>query len=133
MNVQQPEGAGTLPDVDASQGNAAAANNKAQPNDLTVEALSQNIPLTPEMLKASNDTIAYSMYALGKLFREKIGDCESLIKYGEELLNRYPTSPYTEETLFGLYYCRKKQAIKKKPPFTKITWQNILTRAGFCG
>jgi len=119
MNVQQPEGAGTLPDVDASQGNAAAANNKAQPNDLTVEALSQNIPLTPEMLKASNDTIAYSMYALGKLFREKIGDCESLIKYGEELLNRYPTSPYTEETLFGLYYCQEKAGNKEKAAFYK--------------
>ena len=116
MNVQQPAGAGTLPTIE-TPGGAAAANSKAQPNELTVEALKENIPLTPEKLKASNDTIAFSFHELGRLFREKIGDCESLIKNNEELLNRYPASPYTEEALFGLYYCQEKAGNREKAAF----------------
>ncbi len=118
MDVQQPAGASTLPDIDATK-TATAVNTKAAPEELTVEALSLNIPLTPEMLKASNDTIAFSLHELTRIFREKIGDCESLIKYSEDLLNRYPTSPYTEETLFGLYYCHEKSGNKEKAAFYK--------------
>lgn len=119
MNVQAPEGASTLPDIiDASKANPGE-NSLANPTELTVEALKKNIPTTPEMLKASNDTVAYSFHMLSKIFRGKIGDCESLIKNNEDLLNRYPASPYTEEALFGLYYCQMKAGNKEKAAFYK--------------
>ncbi len=118
MNIQQPGGASTLPAIEVPD-SASVTNSKAQPSDLTVDALKDNIPLTPEKLRASNDTIAFSLHRLGKIFRENIGDCESLIKNNEDLLNRYPSSPYTEEALFGLYYCYEKSGNREKALFYK--------------
>ena len=87
---------------------AGLANDLAHPKEYTTEALTANLPLTPEQLKVSNDTIVFAYHMLGQIFREKIGDCESLIKNNEEMLNRYPNSIYTEEAVFGLYYCNQK-------------------------
>ena len=105
--------------ADTSQDANAVPNGKAQPKDLTVEALNENLPLTPELLKVSNDTIASALHQLGKIYREKIGDCESLIRTNEELLNRYPASIYAEEALFGLYYCYHKEGNMQKAAFYK--------------
>ncbi len=98
---------------------SGAANSKTIPSELTTEALSANIPLTPEMAQASNDSIAMALHELGKIFREKTGDCESLISNNEELLNRYPQSIYAEEALFGLYYCNQKIGNADKAKFYK--------------
>jgi len=87
---------------------AGLANDLAHPKEYTTEALTANLPLTPEQLKVSNDTIVFAYHMLGQIFREKIGDCESLLKNNEEMLNRYPNSIYTEEAVFGLYYCNQK-------------------------
>lgn len=94
-------------------------NSKTMPAELTTEALSANIPLTPEMVQASNDSIALALHQLGKIYREKTGDCPSLIANNEELLNRFPQSPYAEEALFGLIYCHQKNGNAERANFYK--------------
>jgi outer membrane protein assembly factor BamD (BamD/ComL family) len=106
-----------IPDQDAIMADLLAG--KAKPTDLTVEALSANIPLTEAQVKASNDSIAFSYIQLAKILREKIGDCQGLIKNNEELINRYPQSVYVEEAVFGLYYCYNKTGQADKAKFYK--------------
>jgi outer membrane protein assembly factor BamD (BamD/ComL family) len=98
---------------------AVTPNSKTTPSDLTSEALSANIPLTPDMVQASNDSIALALHQLGKIYREKTGDCPSLITNNEELLNRFPQSVYAEEALFGLYYCHQKNGNAERAAFYK--------------
>jgi outer membrane protein assembly factor BamD (BamD/ComL family) len=94
-------------------------NSKTAPTELTTEALMANIPLTPEQVNASNDSIAFAFHSLGKIFMEKTGDCESLIPNNQELLNRYAQSVYAEEAMFGLYYCYMKNGDEAKANFYK--------------
>lgn len=106
--------------TDIAQTNTAVApNSKTMPSELTTEALTANIPLTLEMVQASNDSIALALHLLGKIYREKIGDCGSLITNNEELLNRFPQSVYAEEALFGLYYCYQKNGNAERAKFYK--------------
>lgn len=96
-----------------------AGNAKATPAELTADALQANVPLTPELVKASNDSIAAAYIGLARILREKIGDCENLIKNNEALLNRYPQTLFAEEALFGLYYCYNKAGNTEKAKFYK--------------
>ena len=59
---------------------------KEQP-EITYDALLKNLPLTPEALQKSNDTIQSSLYALGVIFMNKQEDYEKAIIGFEELLN----------------------------------------------
>jgi tetratricopeptide (TPR) repeat protein len=94
-------------------------NSKTAPSELTTEALMANIPLTPEQVKASNDSIAFAMHSLGGIFMDKTGDCLSLIPNNEDLLNRYAQSVYAEEAMFQLYYCHMKNGDVAKANFYK--------------
>ncbi|HLO79632.1 MAG TPA: hypothetical protein VK166_01665 [Chitinophagaceae bacterium] len=94
-------------------------NSKTAPTELTTEALMANVPLTPEQVKASNDSIAFAMHSLGKIFMDKTGDCESLVPNNETLLNRYAQSEYAEEAMFQLYYCHMKNGNIARANFYK--------------
>jgi outer membrane protein assembly factor BamD (BamD/ComL family) len=96
-----------------------AANSKAQPTDISLEGLLANIPLTAEQRKQSDDTIQQSLYRIGKIFQDKLGDCDETILYFEKLLNRYPQTKYQEEALFGLCYCYQKSGNTEKANFYK--------------
>ncbi len=75
---------------------------------ITAESLLKKIPLTPEMMKASNDSIEHSLFTIGKSFQEGLSDFRSAIKYYDSLLNKFTDTRLREETLFNLYYCYKK-------------------------
>jgi tetratricopeptide (TPR) repeat protein len=94
-------------------------NSKTTPSALTTEALMANIPLTPEQVKASNDSIAFALHSLGTIFMDRTGDCQSLIPNNEDLLNRYAQSVYAEEAMFQLYYCHMKNGDVAKANFYK--------------
>ena len=100
-------------------GNAALTNSKAQPTDISMEGLKANLPMTPELLKISNDTIQYSLFTIAKIFQDKLGDCDETIRVFEELVNRYPQTKYQEEALFGLCYCYQKAGNTAKLKFYK--------------
>jgi outer membrane protein assembly factor BamD (BamD/ComL family) len=96
-----------------------AANSKAQPTDISMEGLLANIPLTAAQKEQSDDTIQQSLYRIGKIFQDKLGDCDETILYFEKLLNRYPQTKYQEEALFGLCYCYQKAGNTEKLNFYK--------------
>jgi tetratricopeptide (TPR) repeat protein len=95
------------------------SNLKSQPTDLTVDGLKANLPLTAEAMEISRDTVEYSLYQLGKLFNDKLGDCSGAIRYYEELLNRFPQAATQEEALFVLTVCYQKNGNKAKSNFYK--------------
>ena len=94
-------------------------NSKAQPADISMEGLKANLPMTAELRELSNDTIQQSLYLMSKIFQDKLGDCDETIRYFEQLLNRFPTSKYQEEALFGLCYCYQKAGNTAKVNFYK--------------
>jgi tetratricopeptide (TPR) repeat protein len=76
--------------------------------ELTFDGLYGNLPLTPEQLKASNDSIQNAMFKLGKAYIQDIEDCSIGTETFENLRTRYPGFNPMDEVLFNLYYCYNK-------------------------
>jgi outer membrane protein assembly factor BamD (BamD/ComL family) len=79
-----------------------------EPEELSFESLYKQLPLTPEQLQLSNDSIQNAMFALGKIYAEQLEDCGLLISTFEDLRNKYPQFAKMDEVLFQLYYCYSK-------------------------
>ncbi len=75
---------------------------------LTADALLKNVPLTPEMLKISNDSVETAMFSLGKGLQDNIPDYRTAIYWYDSLENRFPVSRFYQESLFNKYYCYRK-------------------------
>jgi len=75
---------------------------------ISFEGLLKNLPLTPEKLKKSNDSIENAMFLLGKSYQEGLPDYQTAIRSYDTLLTRFPGTHLREETLFNMYYCYKK-------------------------
>ncbi|HZE84515.1 MAG TPA: hypothetical protein VE035_09410, partial [Puia sp.] len=80
----------------------------AKPTEISFKALMDNLPLTPEALKKSSDSVERAMFTLGKIYQEGLPDYESAIQIYDSLLKRTDNAPLIEQTLFNLYYCYKK-------------------------
>jgi tetratricopeptide (TPR) repeat protein len=98
---------------------ADRTNTKTQPEDISTNGLRANLPLTAEAMEISRDTIQFSLYSLGKTFHDRLGDCTGSIRYYEELLNRFPETPYQEEALFVLTRCYQEAGNTAKANFYK--------------
>ncbi|MET0466092.1 MAG: hypothetical protein ABW007_23235, partial [Chitinophagaceae bacterium] len=88
---------GTISGADAGPG-----------SDITFEALYAKIPLTPEKLQASNDSIRDALFKMGTAFIQEIDDCARGTQSLEELRTRFPDAPKMDEVLFNLYFCYRK-------------------------
>ncbi len=102
--------------------------------ELTFDALYDNLPLSPEQLKRSNDSLQSALFGLGKVYVQQIEDCNNGIQTFERLRTNFPSFQPMDEVLFNLYYCYTKSgetakaaAIKKQmsenfgsSPFTSI-------------
>jgi outer membrane protein assembly factor BamD (BamD/ComL family) len=75
---------------------------------LTAEALLKNLPLTPEKLKKSQDSVETALYTLGKSLQDYIPDYRMAIQFYDSLEERFPTTRYYQEALFNTYYCYRK-------------------------
>ena len=89
--------------------------------EITSENLYKRLPLTPELLQLSNDSIQAAMFAAGKSYVQELEDCAAGTETFETLRTRYPLFVPMEEVLFNLYYCYNKNgdfakanAIKKE-------------------
>jgi outer membrane protein assembly factor BamD (BamD/ComL family) len=83
-------------------------NNQAGSGEASFEALNANLPLTPELLKKSNDSIQAALFALGKVYVQEIENCQRGTETLEQLRSRYPEFTPMDEVLFNLYYCYNK-------------------------
>lgn len=82
--------------------------------DISYEGLLKTLPLTPEALAASDDSIQSALFSLGKIFKDKFEDYHQAIKEYEELLNKYPNTRNQEEAIFDLNYCYTKLNLPAK-------------------
>jgi hypothetical protein len=83
-------------------------NNTPGSDEISYDALYERLPLTPELLQASNDSLQEALFALGKLYIHEIEDCPlGTITY-EDLRTRFPNYNKMDEVLFNLYYCYNK-------------------------
>ena len=81
---------------------------KAAKAGIDFKSLLNGLPLTPEKLKKSNDSIEAALYLLGKTYQEGIPDYPFAIDAYDSLLAKFPTTRQEERTLLNLYYCYMK-------------------------
>ena len=93
-----------------NQGNQGGqtGDQSGQTGQVTFDGLYDNIPLTEEKLKASNDSIQNAMIALTNLYAEELEDCPSVIETADTLLKRFPGAKPIDQVLFNLYHCYYK-------------------------
>jgi outer membrane protein assembly factor BamD (BamD/ComL family) len=95
---------GGLNSLNGAEGNPAAASQAA----LTPQMLLQNLPLTPEKWKKSQDSMENALFTLGKGLQDYIPDYSSAIRTYDSLESRFPTTRFFQEALFNTYYCYQK-------------------------
>ncbi|HEV2353906.1 MAG TPA: hypothetical protein VGR89_06675, partial [Puia sp.] len=87
---------------------ADTAANVAGNRGIDYKSLLNGLPLTPEKLKKSNDSIEDALYTLGKTYQEGIPDYGLAINAYDSLLTKFPGTSREQQTLLNLYYCYLK-------------------------
>lgn len=77
-------------------------------NTPSYETLIKNVPLTPEALQFSNDSIKNSLFNLGNVYLNEMEDYASAIEAFERLRSLDASYAKMDEVLFGLYYAYSK-------------------------
>lgn len=80
----------------------------APPQEITFDILYESLPLSPEKMQASNDSIRDAMHALGLIYVQELEDCNAGIETFEKERFRFPDNPKMDEVLFNLYHCYTK-------------------------
>ena len=94
--------------------NNQQGNNKMNVGAVTYDDLFANLPLTPEQLQKSNDSLQKALFELGKIYVQEIEDCHAGTESLEELRSRFPQFEKMDEVLFNLYYCYNKNGESAK-------------------
>ncbi len=89
--------------------------------EITFENLNDKLPLTPEKVDISNDSIQNAQFALGVLYIQELEDCVAGTETLEALRKRFPKHSRMEEVLFNLYYCYNKYGETAKANEVKET------------
>lgn len=76
--------------------------------DITFDNLYDRLPLTPEKLALSNDSIKNALFILGKGYIQEIEDCSAGTETLEKLRSQFSDFQPMDEVLFNLYYCYHK-------------------------
>ena len=125
------------------QQGAALRNNPSDPNNpvnlngqpavlkpLSLDALSENLPLTPEKMRVSQDSVIHARYDMAKALQDYLEAYPDAIVLYEGLLSSFPHAAMEENTLFNLFYCYKKTGETAKmvaihPRYTSVPrwWQ----------
>ena len=77
-------------------------------NDISIEGLLANVPLTKIAMDTSNSKIARSLFQLGKNYQELLEDYKSAIETYLNSLKRFPDSLHNGELYLNLSYCYRK-------------------------
>jgi tetratricopeptide (TPR) repeat protein len=89
-------------------------NSPAGTGALTFEDMYANLPLTPEQLQKSNDSLQAALFEMGKIYIQEIENCSLGITTLEQLRSRFPAFAKMDEVLFNLYFCYNKSGEKAK-------------------
>lgn len=102
------------------QQNAENANTNENA-EITFDLLNDRVPLTPEKMQVSNDSVQTAMFDLGVLYVQQLEDCTAGTETLDSLRIRFPKHPNMEEVLFNLYYCHNKNGETTKAESIKKT------------
>ncbi len=91
----------------AGFGSDSASRNSGK-TSIDYKSLLAGLPLTPEKMKKSNDSIENALFLLGKTYQEGIQDYPYAINSYDTLLTKFPATQQQEQTLLNLYYCYTK-------------------------
>lgn len=108
--VNNPVTNSQTPGMATSTANADSANS----TEITFDALYERIPLTPEKIKQSNDSIYNALFEMGTTFIQELDDCQRGTAALEELRTRFPQAPKMDEVLFNLYFCYNRNGETSK-------------------
>jgi tetratricopeptide (TPR) repeat protein len=72
------------------------------------KTLLSHVPLTPDKMKKSMDSIEGALFSMGRAYQDGLPDYQYAINTYDSLLNKFPKTTRYEETLFNLYYCYLK-------------------------
>jgi len=103
-----PRGNKLDPADPAFVGNDKEEQISGEPDDVTFESLFANLPMTPELIQKSNDSIENAMFIVGRTYIQELEDCQAGTETFENLRLRFPEHPKMDEALFNLYYCYNK-------------------------
>jgi lipopolysaccharide biosynthesis regulator YciM len=112
-----------------TRGNPAVAGTDVPTPAISYEALLENIPLTPEKLKVSNEVILSSLVVLADAYVNDLEDYASAIQTYEAVRSRFPEYLAMSEVLLNLYYSYTKTGNTAKAAEIKVCWQKIILQA----
>jgi len=72
---------------------------------LTAESLLEPVPLTPEKMKISRDSVENALFVLGKSLQDYIPDYRTALKTYDSLETKFPDTRFYQEALYNQYYC----------------------------
>ena len=87
--------------------------------DVSVEGLLFNIPLTKELMDASNTKVSRSLFQLGRNYQELLEDYPAAIDAYQKSLQRFPDSLYDGELYMNLSYSYRKIGDNQKADYYK--------------
>jgi tetratricopeptide (TPR) repeat protein len=103
------QGAATGPrNPRALPGAVESSDSVASGAEISIEALSANLPLTPEKLELSNDSIENAMVDLGVIYVDKLEEYALAIDTLESFIHKFSYSNRKPEALYYLYYAYQK-------------------------
>ncbi len=87
--------------------------------DISVEGLLANVPVTKQQLDISNTKISTSLFELGKNYQTLLEDYDAAVETYERSLQRFPDSLYNGELYLNLSYCYRKLGNLQKADYYK--------------
>lgn len=96
-----------------------SANKNNQPTEISYDGLMKDVPVTPEKMAASNETIADNMVELAKTYQNELEEYRLAANTYEGYLKRFPDRLLDGEIYLGLYYCYTKLEDKTKADYYK--------------
>lgn len=107
-----------------ANGNPLPGNESPSPatpyqNDVSVEGLLYNVPLTKELMDVSKNKVSKSLFQLGKNYQNLLEDYPAAIDAYQQSLQRFPDSLYAGELYMNLSYCYRKTGDVQKADYYK--------------
>jgi tetratricopeptide (TPR) repeat protein len=112
---------GNYNDPMAPQSDSESVQTAATPyqQDISVEGLLANVPLTKPAMDTSNSKVARSLFQVGKNYQTLLEDYPAAIQSYQESLKRFPDSLYNGELYMNLFYCYNKLGDKQQADYYK--------------
>jgi tetratricopeptide (TPR) repeat protein len=120
-----PDGDSTNLSIDQMNQNSRAGLTSRNPEalpvqeDISVDGLLANVPVTKEQLDISNTKVSTSLFQLGKNYQSLLEDYNAAIETYERSLQRFPDSLYNGEIYLNLSYCYRKLGDMAKADYYK--------------